>query len=243
MVSKIGAKSKKLVWPLFGVICFAVFVGCCLATSALNENWRAANEPKVVPTRVELHKDGQDKITRVLISNPSDSWVYSLILLIQVENNAAPIETVQSGLAESAFGEKFDERTQKMIGAWMWGIGIGWTGVDLQYPPDSARVLILYSLAPKENRALWIRGTYPTNSFAKILIVESKKDPMVLGTKEGNIFWPGPHSNSVFWHFFPNAIPMDLDFGIMAQPTNIIHTNFVGSAQMPTKPFRGIPLQ
>jgi len=242
-----GVKNyKKPIYFLTVISCLLVVIICWRAQVAIDEKWKSENEPKVIPPVVQLSDGKYEKLTRVLICNPSDSWIYQLTLLIQVESNRYSIEKVQTTLADSpSGGDKFDDatknhRTDALMGPWGMADYIQY---DILQPPDEGRLLILYDVAPKQMRVLWIKGSVSTNSFAKISVLEWRKTPLVLDvdSKENTLVWPGPTSNSVYWSFFPNAAPMDLSFG--EKPTPAAPTNMQNSIQMPSKPFRGIPLQ
>lgn len=222
-----------------------VAIALWFADSAIEGKWRLENEPNVIPSVVSLHEGQYDKLTRALIYNPSDSWMYQLTLLIQVVDNKVPIESVQTSIADSPWGDKFETQRKNPVAVnVLWSLGLDSFGYDAEYPPNSGRLMILYAIAPKEMRAIWFRGTLSTNSFAKISIVEWKNTPISLNImNDGTVLWPGPRSTSSYWNFFPNAVPLDLNFGVKAVPNNQILTNAVNSIQMPVKPFEGIRLQ
>jgi hypothetical protein len=159
-------------------------------------------------------------------TNPSDSWIYKLSLLIQVRSNAIPIGSVASWLSEGKSKDVFDEKGQISSNP---HLGFPLTpnfpmmdtfGFDVIYPDSEGRLLILSALAPKEDRALWIKGSSSSNSVASIEIIEYSREPFSLRVnaegvdgKFAQVIWDGPSSNSVFWKHFPRAVPMDLGFG------------------------------
>jgi len=64
-------------------------------------------------------------------------------------------------------------------------------------------------LAPKSERALWIKGSFPTNSFVKLSILEyeSESTSLILVGSDNEIAWNLVLTNSRFWDDFKGLSP------------------------------------
>jgi hypothetical protein len=236
-------KHERHIYFVCTLCCAVLFLVFYKAFETYSEKIQLANEPKVFPSRVELHDGNFDKLTRVLISNPSDSWIYQLTLMIEVESNSCPIVSVRSTLADSKGADTFEEKSSQpqeqsaLSGPWLIP-----SYIQADFVPDG-RLCVLQSMAPKEIRALWIRGTYQANSYAKILIADWKLTPLSLNVDYTNnrLFLPMISKTSAVWRLLPNNEPMDFDFSENPSPTP--GTNNINPIPLPMKPFRGIQLQ
>jgi hypothetical protein len=210
--AKVVQKYKKVVHSIFAVLCAVVIVGCCFADSFINKKLKAEHEPKVTPSEVQLNDGTNGVYSRVLVSNPSDEWIYRLTLLIQVSGNSVPIGSVKTYFSDSKVSDKFSEPNSEQRPNFVLTDAFG---CDFLSPKSNGRLMILYSLAPKEIRALWILGTMSTNSFAKINLIEYTKTPFSFRVdNENNLIWEGPSTKSEFWKFFPDSEPMNFSIKV-----------------------------
>ena len=172
--SKMPVRYKRAGWPVFWLLTTGVGVACLIATDSISEKERLHNKPQVIPPIVQLHDGKYGRISRVLISNPSDSWIYNLTILIQVKSNAVPLGSVASWLAEGKSKDVFDESKTAssnphpgfpaapnfpMMDAF---------GLEFFNNGAAGRLLILSALAPKEERVPWIKGP-PQNNLNNLI--------------------------------------------------------------------------
>src|ERR1035437_1423147 len=144
-VSKIHKRYKKFVWPSFFALCVLIVIGCCIGTSEFDKKWRSDNEPKVIPSVVQLSDGKYEKLTRVLICNPSDSWIYQVVFLIEVENNLFSVENVKTTLTDGQSSDKFEQASKNhamdaLMGPWML---FDHSQFDYLQPPFGGRLLVL----------------------------------------------------------------------------------------------------
>ena len=206
-----------------------VVLGCIWGHRHLKDKFRLENEPRVFPSEVKLHEGVNDFETRTLIINPSDSWIYQVMLLIQIEHNAASITTVQSTLASppSDSNDHTNQLLELRPTDLTDDISLDHYGFDLVTPSTTGRLLIIYAMAPKEQRVFWLRGTAQTNSIARISIIEWTYTPLSLAATSNETFWPGPTSNSPFWNYFPGVPRQNLGSYVGRGKPPVSDSNFL----------------
>jgi len=235
--SDYGQRHKRSFKLVPALLCLLVVLGCALATEYLDAKWKSENEPQVVPSMVQLHDGKFGHISRVVISNPSDVWIYNLLLLIRVRGDAVPILSVKTFLSDPPSYDTFRMTASRPVQRPDFPMADS-VWFDIGKPTFTGRIIFLYSLAPNEHRVLWIEGVVPTNSFAEVSILEYMKTPFSLkvNATNGFIMWPGPSSNSPLWRIYTNIDNSDMDFLVKLRSTQ---TNANISAPVGPKPAVG----
>jgi hypothetical protein len=224
---------RKAIWRLFVVTSLAAFCFMWKMVSSHLEDQRLAKEPKVLPSRVPLHENGFDRLNRVLIENPGDSWAYNLFVLVRPLDPGVPIGAVETHLANPESVDTFpppkpaDPAGPALTPDW---------GFDVGGDSGSARLLVLYSLGPRQHRALWIMGHTKKNAWAEIDLLEYSKAALSIpADTNGHFFWPGPKKTSTFWKYLPGINPVDFDIDMKVNDPNP-PTNAAGSLFLPPRP-------
>jgi hypothetical protein len=205
-----GIAHKRMLY--FATLLLSILVASVsfMAIRYFDEKWRLANEPQVFPSAIILNDGRNGILSRVLISNPSDSWIYRLMVLLQVQNKSVPLESVKEYLSDAVSSDGFNQNGPSGKPNFLLSDSAFLDVVHPNTRHSGGRLLVLFSLAPKEQRALWIRGTFPTNSSARMIIIEYTKTPFSLKIENGMVIWEGPSTNSKLWNFFPGVMPKSL---------------------------------
>jgi len=232
-------KHKKGIWCTYILICVIAASAFWSLSNQFLKHQALAREPFVSPAKVILHDGEHGRLTRVLLVNPGNDWVYSLMLLIKPQH--ASVTEMDVHLSDPPTADRFEARSNATKPGFLTEADIGF---DVVLPSESAKLLMVYGLAPKENRALWILGHPKSKSLATVTVVQYSHEAFSIPvTTNGAFLWPGPRKDSPFWTNFPDAQPVDISFGARINDPNPPTNNPNQVLSLPAKPISTFRLQ